>query len=186
MSHSGGARLALTQPVGYNEQQASAPGTTTRGETEEHRLPPTVDKVLSRFKGERAELIPALQAVQKRIGYLPEHALRRVARHFRVPESTVFGVASFYEQFHLERQGRHNVKVCCGTACHIRGSSDILRAIENELRIKPGQTTPDYKLTLERVACFGGCALSPAVMIDGKLYGHMTPATTLKALGKLK
>ena len=149
-------------------------------------MPVALDKVLSGFEREPAELIPALQAVQKRLGYLPHEALQRVAQHCRLPLSTVHGVASFYEQFHLTRQGRHNIKVCRGTACHIRGSARILRAVQNKLGIKPGETTPDYRFTLERVACFGACALSPVVMVNGKVHGNMTPAKALKLIRKLK
>ena len=118
-------------------------------------MPAALDKALSGFKGEPAELIPVLQAVQKRLGYLP-------------------------------RQGKHNIKVCRGTACHIRGSARILRAIQKKLGIKPGETTPDYTFTLERVACFGACALSPVMMVNGRIHGNMTPAKALKLIRKLK
>ena len=143
-------------------------------------------KALSRFKRDPAELIPALQAVQGRLGYLPRHALERVAQHCRVPESTVFGVASFYQQFHLTRQGRHSIKVCLGTGCHILGGAHVMQAIQRELGIRPGETTSDYKFTLERIACFGACALAPVIMVDGKVYGHMTAAKASKLIGKLR
>ena len=149
-------------------------------------MPPTIDKVLSRFQGEPSELIPVLQAVQKRVGYLPKDALQRVAQHCRVPESTVFGVASFYEQFHLTRQGEHQIRICEGTGCYIKGSARLADAVQRELGIGSGETTPDGKFTLERVACFGACALSPVVMIDGKVSGHMTPAKVLKLIEKLR
>jgi len=144
-----------------------------------------VDTVLARFKGQPSEVIPALQAVQNRVGYLPPEALRRVAEFFGVPESTVYGVASFYEQFHLTRQGKHKIKVCEGTGCHIQGSARLAEALYRKLGIQAGETTPDYKFTLERVACFGACALSPAVMIDGKISGRMTPAKVLKLIEEL-
>ena len=146
----------------------------------------SLDKVLSGFNGEPSELIPVLQAVQKRLGWLPQKAISRVAQHCGVPESTVFGVASFYEQFHLTRQGKHNVKVCCGTGCHVRGSARIMQALERQLGIGAGETTPDYRFTLERVACFGACALSPVVVLDGKIYGKVTPPEVLKLVGRLK
>jgi len=145
-----------------------------------------LDKVLSGFKGEPTGLIPVLQAVQRRLGYLPKDALRRVARHCRVPESTVFGVASFYQQFHLTRQGRHNIKVCLGTGCHILGGARVMHAIRKTLGIEPGETTPDYKFTLERIACFGACALAPVIMVDGKVYGNMDSAKAVRLIGKLK
>ena len=149
-------------------------------------MPATLDKILSGFRNEPAELIPALQATQDRLGYLPTGALRRVAEHCRVPESTVFGVASFYEQFYLSRQGKHKIKVCEGTGCHVRGSARVMQAIEKELGIKPGGTTPDYRFTLERITCFGACALAPIVMINGRIYGKITPPKVLKLIGKLK
>jgi NADH-quinone oxidoreductase E subunit len=148
-------------------------------------LPTTLDNVLSQFKNDRSALVPALQAVQGRLGYLPKEAIRGVARHCRVPESTVFGVATFYEQFHLTRQGKHKIKVCEGTGCHIQGSVRLAETVRRKLGIQAGETTPDYKFTLERVACFGACALSPAIMIDGKISGRMTPAKVLKLIEEL-
>ena len=149
-------------------------------------LSKTLDRTLPRFGREPGQLIPALQAVQDKVGYLPGEALRRVAQHCRVPESTVFGVASFYEQFHLTRQGEHQIRICEGTGCHIQGSVRLADALQRELGVGPGETTPDGKFTLERVACFGACALSPVVMIDGKVSGNMTPAKVLKLIEKLK
>jgi NADH-quinone oxidoreductase subunit E len=150
-------------------------------------VPKTADQVLSRFEvGERRSLIPALQAVQAQVGYLPKEALRRVAKHLEVPESTVFGVASFYEQFHLTRQGEHQIRICEGTGCYIQGSARLADAVQRELGIGPGETTPDGKFTLERVACFGACALSPVVMIDGKVSGNMTPTKVLNLIEKLR
>jgi NADH-quinone oxidoreductase subunit E len=131
-------------------------------------------------------LIPALQAVQRRLGYLPQEALRRVAQHCQMPESTVFGVASFYAQFRLKRQGRHSVKICQGTCCHIRGGMQILEAIQRELGIRPGETTADHRFSLQGGACFGACASAPAMMVDGRVYGTMTPSKALKLVRKLK
>ncbi|MFH1730946.1 MAG: NADH-quinone oxidoreductase subunit NuoE, partial [Planctomycetota bacterium] len=151
-----------------------------------HLLPKTLSKVLARFQNDRSALVPALQAAQSRLGYLPKEAIREVARHCRVPESTVFGVATFYEQFHLTRQGKHKLKVCRGTACHVRGSRKIMSALRKKLGIKPGETTPDYEFTLERVACFGACALAPVVVINDEVHGKMNAQKTLKAIKKLK
>jgi len=148
-------------------------------------LPKTLNKVLARFENDRSALVPALQAVQGRLGYLPKEAIGEVARHCRVPESTVFGVATFYEQFHLTRQGKHKIRVCEGTGCHIQGSTRLADALQQKLGIQAGETTPDYRFTLERVACFGACALSPVIMIDGKISGKMTPAKVLKLIEEL-
>jgi len=131
------------------------------------------DQVMAAFS-EEADLIPALQAVQDQEGYLSPEALRHIAAHFRLPESTVFGVASFYSHFYLTRQGRHKIRVCCGTACHVRGGEAVTNAVRKRLGIGPGETTDDYMYTLERVACVGSCALAPAVVLDGKVHGAMT------------
>ena len=140
------------------------------------------DSVLSSFAGKEHELIPILQRVQAELGYLPGEAMAEIARFTGVPESRVYGVASFYAQFYLERQGRHKIKVCRGTACHVRGSARIMSALGEKLGIAPGETTPDYRFTLERVACFGSCALAPVVVVDDKVYGRMTPEKAVKLL----
>ncbi len=145
-------------------------------------MAPLIDSVLEGLGREVSGMIPALQAVQEKVGYLPPEAFAKVARHFNVPESTVFGVVTFYAQFYLTRQGRHKIKVCRGTACHVRGSATILSAIAKRLGIESGETTPDYAFTLERVACFGSCALAPVVVVDDDVHGRMTPKKTLKLL----
>ncbi|MHC4247762.1 MAG: NADH-quinone oxidoreductase subunit NuoE [Planctomycetota bacterium] len=142
--------------------------------------------VFASFEGEEHELIPILQRVQAELGYLPGSAITEIAEFTGVPESRVYGVASFYAQFYLERQGRHRVKVCCGTACHVRGSSRIMSALEEKLGVGAGETTPDYEYTLERVACFGSCALAPMIEADEKIYGRMTPKKALKAIEGLE
>ena len=131
-------------------------------------------------------LIPALQAVQEKVGYLPPVAFGKVARYFGIPESTVYGVATFFAQFYLTPQGRHRVKVCCGTACHVRGSGGIMSAVCRKLGIEPGETTGDLKFSVERVACFGSCALAPVVVADDKVHGRMTPEATLKLIKSME
>lgn len=138
----------------------------------------TVDKTISEvfegYEGKREELIPLLQDVQAEFGYLSGEARTAISRFLNVPESVVYGVATFYAQFYLTRQGKHKIKVCCGTACHVRGGDRIMQALKRRLEIGVGETTPDYQFTLERVACFGSCALAPVVVIDDKVYGRMT------------
>jgi NADH-quinone oxidoreductase subunit E len=141
-----------------------------------------VDDILSHHETIRDELIPILQEVQVRFGYVPEEAMSRIARFLKVPESMVFGAATFYAQFKREPTGRNMVKVCRGTACHVRGGSRILRDIEKKLGIKPGQTTQDLNYTLETAACFGACALAPVVVFNKRVYGRLTPALVKKAL----
>jgi len=150
------------------------------------KLGAEVDGALEAFTAEASGIIPALQAVQARVGYLPPVAFARVARRFNIPESRVWGVATFYAQFHLKPQGRHRIKVCRGTACHVRGSADILAALEERFGVAPGETTPDLTFSLERVACFGSCALAPVVVVNDKVHGRMTPQKTLKLIEGLE
>ncbi len=159
---------------------------TTAARAAEPSHGPAVAEVLAAFGRDRSLIIPALQAVQERIGYLPPEAFAKVGVHFGVPEARVYGVATFYAQFYLTRQGRHRIRVCRGTACHVRGSARILAAVERRLGIGPGETTPDYGFTLERVACFGSCALAPVVVIDDEVHGRMTSEETLKLIKSLE
>ena len=131
-------------------------------------------EILNPYKGERGTLIPVLQKVQESFGYLSQEAVSQVAKFLKVSESEIFGVASFYAQFRFTRPGEHSVKVCLGTACHVRGGVRILDTLQRELGIEPGGTTADYKFSLERVACFGSCALAPVAVIDDKVYGRLT------------
>ncbi|MDY6836152.1 MAG: NADH-quinone oxidoreductase subunit NuoE [Chloroflexota bacterium] len=133
-----------------------------------------VDEILSSYKGDKNELVPILQQVQIKIGYLPEQAMQRVAQFLGLPESTIFGVATFYSQFKLVPTGRNVVRVCRGTACHVRGGGRILREVEKQLGIKPGESTPDLEYGLETVACIGACALAPTMVVNQETYGQMT------------
>ena len=139
-------------------------------------------EITASCKGDRAELIPILQKVQGRFGYLPAEAMVEVAKFLRMPESDVYGVATFYAQFKLTPIGRNTIKICRGTACHVRGADRILSDLERRLGIKPGETTPDQEYTLETVACFGSCALAPVVVLNNTVYGRVT---TEKAEGIL-
>jgi NADH-quinone oxidoreductase subunit E len=145
-----------------------------------------LDKILSQYDGESADLIPILQAAQGRFGYLPKEVMQGVAKFLRLPESTVYGVSTFYAQFKLTPTGKTIVKVCRGTACHVRGGVRILREVEKQLGIKPGETTDDMEYTLETVACFGSCALSPVMVIDKTVYGRMTTAKVGQILAGTK
>lgn len=131
-------------------------------------------QLLAAYKGETGAVIPLLQKVQETFGYLPQEAISQVAKLLKVSESEIFGVATFYAQFRFTRPGDHTIKVCLGTACHVRGGSQIMETIERELDVKSGGTTKDYKFGLERVACFGSCALAPVLVIDDKVYGRLT------------
>lgn len=133
-----------------------------------------VNTILARHSGQKDELIPILQEVQEEFGYLPAEAMQKVAKFLHISDSAVFGVATFYAQFKFAPSGKKTVRVCRGTACHVRGSATILREIEKRLGIKPRQTTPDWEYTLETVNCIGACALAPTMTINKETYGQMT------------
>jgi len=121
------------------------------------------------------DLIGMLQSVQRRWGYLPAVALREIARRTRTPLSRVYGVVSFYANFHTTPRGRRTIRACRGTACHVKGAAKVLAAIERTLGITEGQSTPDLEFYLETVACLGTCFLGPVMMIDGEYFGNLTP-----------
>jgi NADH:ubiquinone oxidoreductase subunit E len=133
-----------------------------------------LDGILSQYDGENDDLIPILQDAQEKFGYLPEEVMAGIAKFLRLPESNVFGVATFYAQFKLTPIGKRIVKVCRGTACYVRGGTRILNEVEKQLGIKPGETTDDLEYSLETIACFGSCALAPVIVIDKTVYGRMT------------
>ena len=139
-------------------------------------------EMLAPYEGQKGALIPLLQKVQERYGYLSRETVEAIAEFLHITPNEVYGVATFYAQFRLSPQGRHVVKVCQGTACHVRGGRRILDAVQSELGIEAGETTPDYTFTVERVACFGSCALAPVMVIDKDVYGRMTPSRVKQLL----
>lgn len=135
-----------------------------------------VDAVLDEAAGQRGMLIAVLQRVQEKIGFLPEDAMSMIAERMSLSLNNVYGVASFYKHFHFKPRGKNIVKVCMGTACHVRGAKSVLTEMEKELGIKEGETTKDLAVTLETVGCVGCCALAPVVTINDKdLFGELTP-----------
>ena len=145
-----------------------------------------LDEILSSYTRESSNLIPILQEVQERLGYLPGEVMRGIAKFLRLPESNVYGVVTFYAQFRLTPSGRHIVRVCRGTACHVRGGARILREVEKHLGIKPGETTDDLEYSLETIACFGSCALAPVMVIGKNVYGRMTTTKVGHILAETK
>ncbi len=129
-------------------------------------------------------LIPLLQRVQEAYGYLPREVLEEVAQRTGTPLSRMFGAATFYEQFRLTPRGRHIIRLCRGTACHIRGMGEILGTLQRLLGIKEGQTTEDRRFTLETVPCLGTCFLAPAMMIDEDYFGNLRPSKIKRILKK--
>lgn len=134
-----------------------------------------IENILLKYDGTEMELIPILQDVQKEFGYLSEEAMQQVARFLRSPESNVYGVATFYEQFRFAPVGKKTITVCRGTACHVRGAQELITSIENRLDIKEGETTEDGEYTLETAACIGCCALAPCVMVGKEVQATLTP-----------
>jgi NADH-quinone oxidoreductase subunit E len=145
-----------------------------------------LDKILARYSGEKSDLIPILQEVQESFGFLPEGVMQKIARFLRLPESTVYGVSTFYAQFKLVPTGRRMVRVCRGTACHVRGGARILREVKKRLGIKPGKTSADMEYSLETIACFGSCALAPVMVVDKNVYGRMTTTKVEQILAETK
>ena len=122
------------------------------------------------------DLIPLLQKIQDAYGYLPPPVLREVSRRTGIPTSRMYGVVTFYAQFSLKPHGRHTIRACRGTACHVRGGKGVVASISRELGVDEGETTPDNAFTFETVACLGTCFLAPAMMVDSEYYGLLTPA----------
>lgn len=133
-----------------------------------------VDIILNeRAKAGRDQLIPILQAIQEKEGYLSESSVVKVGRHLRMPVSNIFGVATFYNQFRFEPLGKYHVQVCRGTACHVLGSATVLEKLQDALNIKPDQTSRDGLFSLEVVACIGACGLAPVISINGEFYAKV-------------
>ena len=142
--------------------------------------------LLERMGRERGRLIPMLQFVQDTLAYLPAPAIRLVADHLGISASEVYGVATFYNQFRFNPPGRHPIKVCLGTACHVKGGEIILENFERKLQIKDGQTTADREFSIDRVACVGCCALAPVAIVGETLYGKMQPSKVEGIVLKIK
>ena len=138
--------------------------------------------ILEKFRGQEGALIPVLQEAQGIYGYLPEEVLAHISRELTIPLSRIYGVVTFYAQFYLTPRGRHTVRVCRGTACHVRGGKNIRKSVQQFLGIEENETTPDYKFTFETVACLGACALSPVLLVDKTYYGKLTPGKVEKVL----
>ena len=137
---------------------------------------------LWRYDGEPGELIPLLQSAQNHFGYIPRRAIKYISGVTRIPESTIYGVITFYSQFRLQPMGRHLVRICAGTACHVANSRILIDAVQDELGIEVGGTTEDGIFTLFTVACLGCCSLAPVMMIDEETHGRLTPAATRRIL----
>ncbi len=133
-----------------------------------------IDNILKIHKDEQGSLIPVLQEVQAVFGYLPEAAIGHISRELRISESKVYGVLTFYAQFHTQPQGKNLLRVCCGTACHVQGGEQILDDIKETLKLNTNETSSDGKFTLQEVACLGCCGLAPVLMLNDDVHGKVT------------
>jgi len=150
------------------------------------RRKPDLDDLIAQWRDRPGGMIGLLQAIQAAYGYLPEEALRTVSEKMDTPLSAIYSLATFYARFTLKPRGKYEIRVCVGTACHVRGAGEVLEAFTRELGIEPGDTTDDGMFSLERVACLGACAMAPVVSVGEKIYGHMTPAEVPDLLKRLR
>ena len=146
-----------------------------------------IDRIIDSYKDEKGMLIPILQDAQHQYNYLPEDVLKRIANTLQVPLSQIYSVATFYNAFSLTPRGKHQINVCVGTACHVRGAPRVLDKFIRVLRIREGETTDDHCFSLATVGCLGACALAPLVVVDEKYFGKTNPRkvdTILKRYAK--
>ena len=132
------------------------------------------EKLIKKYSGKKGSLITLLQAIQKEYGYVPKESIEMVAKKLKIFPIQIYEVLTFYAQFHLKPRGKHTIKVCQGTACHVMGGKEILGYISNKLGIKESETTDDGMFSLERVACLGCCGMAPVIVVDDDFYGNCT------------
>ena len=145
-----------------------------------------VEAIISKYNSNHDSVISILQDIQTEYHYLPETALRLVAEHLELPLIQVYGVATFFKAFSLKPRGEHVIKVCVGTACHVRGAQSMLDEIKRQLGIEAGETTEDMKFTLETVNCLGACALGPIMVADDEYHGEMSPGKAKTVINNYK
>jgi len=145
------------------------------GETTDQSKEAAMQKVFDQYRDIKGGLIPVLQEAQDIYGYLPKEVLQQIAKELKLPYSNVFGVCTFYAQFHLQPRGRNIIRICLGTACHVRGGAKIFEAAQEALGVGQGGTTEDLRFTLETVACIGACGLSPCMMVNDNTHGRLKP-----------
>ncbi|MEK6559740.1 MAG: NADH-quinone oxidoreductase subunit NuoE [Planctomycetota bacterium] len=145
-----------------------------------------VEKVLEKYKDARGALIPILQAVQVGYGYLPEPIIDFIAERLKISTNEIIGVATFYAQFHLKPRGQHIIKVCCGTACHVKNARSLSVKVHEKLKINVNETSKDKLFTFEEVSCLGACGIAPVVVIDEDVHGELSPDKLGGILDKYK
>lgn len=141
-------------------------------------------EVANAYRGKDGSTIPLLQDVQAIFGYIPEIAVDYIAQELGIPATNIYGVVTFYAQFHTEPRGKYVIRACRGTACHVKGGKAVLKAIQDRLGLSDGETSPDLKFTLETVACLGACALAPVVIINQSYYGNQNSQKIMRILEK--
>ena len=144
-----------------------------------------LDAILDEYAGQKGAVIPILQHAQEAFGYLPKEVLAEISKRTRIPVSQLIGVATFYAQFRLDRRGKHLIRVCDGTACHVRGAAKCIEAVEKSLHVAAGSTSEDYEYTMEIVYCLGSCGLAPVAVVDDKVLGRLTPNSLVDQLSSL-
>jgi NADH-quinone oxidoreductase E subunit len=143
----------------------------------------TVETILEKYKNaKRDQLIPILQEVQESEGFLSRESVALIGRHLRLPASKIYGVATFYNQFRFQANGKYHIQVCRGTACHVKGSLKVLDTVRRELKLEPGVTTKDGLFSLEVVACIGACGLAPVMSVNGEFHANLTQDAVKKIL----
>lgn len=145
-----------------------------------------LDEIIERYRYEESGIIGILHEIQERERYLPENALKYVCEKLDIPPSQIYHLATFFKAFSLVPRGKHNITVCLGTACHVRGGQKIVENLEREFKIKAGETTKDKLITLETVNCLGCCAIGPIVVVDSEYHGEMNSQKALKLAEDLK
>ena len=145
-----------------------------------------LEPLLKKYQGKKGSLIPLLQGAQEIFGYIPREAFEKISKVSGIQLSDMYGVATFYSQFRLNPVGKHIIKVCHGTACHVQNADAISDAIKEALNVKDGETTEDRLFTLESVACLGCCSLAPVMMIGDEAYGKLTGASAVKIIKDIK
>jgi len=134
-----------------------------------------IDKLIEKYQTNPGPLISILQDIQSIFGYLPKDILSYLSQKLKVSESKIWGIVTFYAQFYLEPRGKNTVRVCLGTACHVKGAKKVLERLQKILGIQPGETTEDLNFSLETVRCLGTCFLAPVIMVDQDYFGKLTP-----------
>ncbi|GAB1398880.1 NADH-quinone oxidoreductase subunit NuoE [Aminivibrio sp.] len=153
----------------------------TASSLEEQLLP-----LVERYRGKKGITIPLLADLQEMMGYIPSDAVYFISRELDIPPAEIYGVATFYSQFHLSPRGRHVIRVCRGTACHVRGSLKILNSVKEITGASENETTEDLRFTVEPVACLGACGLAPVMVVDTQTFGRLTPDMVKGILDKFE